>query len=416
MSDIEIKLLEVKQWISKDAERTIEPLQEKARNLLKEVKERINDTIDSSQKILQNSQGEMDKNNPKTHRFARNANKFADNLIGTLNGLKLSDSIQYESLHVLSDELDKTCATADLQRRSAYPYISPYFIFDRRRLDVFIKRLHDIAKELRNFLTSKYAVIKTADEANSHVDKLTQTLDDTKRNEGSLNQTQEKMLLLEKEITEAKEKLLLMRSRSEFQELAKLDQRTEQLRAEVKHGLRHLQKPFYKLQSLSRSGEVAVPPDEIRKLEEYLEDPLVALTAEDNGYSTLRSILTKLDSTITQGKLKLKAQRLRKAQDQINAVIDKNSLDQLQKNGQEALAQRKQLLSSEATGALQSELLQLQEQLKTLQKEYELITARNKALKNDQMKLKERTEYLRKELEEKILQLTHKNVHVVLTT
>jgi predicted nuclease with TOPRIM domain len=73
-------------------------------------------------------------------------------------------------------------------------------------------------------------------------------------------------------------------------------------------------------------------------------------------------------------------------------------------------------LSSEATGALQSELLQLQEQLKTLQKEYELITARNKALKNDQMKLKERTEYLRKELEEKILQLTHKNVHVVLTT
>jgi predicted RNase H-like nuclease (RuvC/YqgF family) len=259
-------------------------------------------------------------------------------------------------------------------------------------------------------------MIKTADEANSHVDKLTQTLEDTKQNEESLNQTQEKMLLLEKEITETKEKLLQMRSGTEFNELEKLDQRTEELRAEVKHHLRHLQKPFYKLQSLSRSGEVAVPPDDIRKLEEYLSDPLIALAAEGNGYPTLRSILTKLDSTITQGKLKLKTQRLRKAQDQITAVVGKNLLDPLQKSGQEALAQRKQLLSSETTRTLQSELLHLQRQLETLQKEYEIITAKNKALKNDQLKLKERTEHLRKELEDEVLQLTHKNVHVILTT
>jgi hypothetical protein len=416
MSHTEIKLLEVKQWLSKDTERTIEPLQEKARSLIKEIKERQGDAIDSSQKMSQNSQNEMDKSNPKTYRFSRNANKFAENLTATFKGLKVSDSVEYENLRVLGDELEKTCINADQLRRSAYAYISPYFIFDRRRLDVFIKRLYDINKELHTFITSKYAMIKTADEANSNVDKLTQTLEDTKRNEEDLNQTQEKMLVLEKEITDTKEKLLQLRSRSEFHELAKLDQRTEELRAEVKHHLRHLQKPFYKLQSLSRSGEVAVPPDEISKLEDYLADPLVALAAEDNGYSTLRSILTKLDSTITQGKLKLKTQRLRKAQDQITAVIGKNSLDQLQKNGQEVIAQKKQLLSSEATRTLQNEVLQLQRHLETLQKEYELITATNKALKNDQLKLKERTEHLRKELEEKILQLTHKNMHVILTT
>jgi uncharacterized protein YlxW (UPF0749 family) len=52
----------------------------------------------------------------------------------------------------------------------------------------------------------------------------------------------------------------------------------------------------------------------------------------------------------------------------------------LQKSGQEALGQRKQLLSSEATRALQAELIHLQKQLETLQKEYEFITVRNKAL------------------------------------
>jgi len=416
MSQTQIRLLEVKQWLSKDTEALIEPLQTKARSLLKEIKERVDDTADSSRKILHNSQGEMDKSNPKTHRFARNANKFAEGLIGTLNALKISDSTQYESVRVLCDDLERTCASVDQLRRSAYPYISPYFIFDRRRLDVFIKRLYDISKEMRGFLNSKYAVVKTVDDAYSNVDKLAQTLDETKQNDESLRQTEGKMLSLEKEITETKEKLLLVRSKGEFHELAKLDQRVDELRAEVKHSLRYLQKPFYKLQSLSRSGEVAVPPDEIRKLEEYLEDPLTALAAENDGYPTLKSILKKLDSTMAQGKLKLKATRLRKAQDQTDVVLNKNSLDQLQKNGGEALAQRRQLLSSETTRILQSELMQLQEQLEMLQKEYEFATARSKALKSDQAKLKERTEYLRKELEGKISQLTRKNVQIVLTT
>jgi DNA repair exonuclease SbcCD ATPase subunit len=416
MSQTQIKLLEVRQWLSKDAESLIEPLQAKARSLIKEIKERVDDATDSSQKILHNSQSEMDKGNPKTHRFARNANKFAEGLINTLGALKVSDSTQHESIRVLCDDLEKTCANIDQLRRSAYPYISPYFIFDRRRLDVFIKRLYDISKEMRGFLTSKYAAVKTVDDAYSHVDKLVQTLDQTRQNDQNLRQTEERMLALEKAITETKDKLLLVRSKGEFHELNKLDQRVDQLRTEVKHSLRYLQKPFYKLQSLSRSGEVAVPPDELRKLEEYLQDPLTALAAEDNGYPTLKSILKKLETTMAQGKLKLKATRLRKAQDQTDAVLNKNTLDQLQRNGREALTQRRQLMSSEATRALQSELTQLQEQLETLQKDYELTAARNKALKSDQTKLRERTEHLRKELEGQVLQVTRKNVQIVLTS
>jgi hypothetical protein len=416
MSQTQIKLPEVKQWLSKDANALIEPLQAKARSLLREVKERVDDVTESSQKILHNSQTEMDKSNPKTHRFARNANKFAEGLINTLGALKVSDSTPYESIRVLCDDLEKTCANVDQLRRSAYPYISPYFIFDRRRLDVFIKRLYDISKEMRSFLTSKYAVVKTVDDAYSNVDKLIQTLDQTKKNDEDLRQTENRMLALEKEITETKEKLLLVRSKKEFHELNMLDQRVDELRTEVKHNLRYLQKPFYKLQSLSRSGEVAVPPDELRKLEEYLQDPLMALAAADNGYPTLKSILKKLETTMAQGKLKLKATRLRKAQDQTDAVLNKSSLDQLQKNGREALTQRGQLMSSETTRALQSELTQLQEQLETLQKEYDVTVARNKALRSDQTKLKERTEHLRKELEGQVSQVTRKNVQIVLTT
>jgi len=411
-----IRLQDAKEWLKNEATSLIEPLQDKAGSMLKQIDERIGDAIESSQKVLENSQNEMNKNNPKTHRFARNANKFAQGLIDTLNTVKVPSSVQYESVEHLCDELEKACAVVDQLRRSAYPYISPYFIFDRRRLDVFAKRLYDITKELRSFLTAKYASIKAVDEASSQVDRLVQTLNESRQSEESLGQAEERMQTLEREITDIKGKLLHVQARAELSELVRLNQRIEELRAEVKHNLRYLQKPFYKLQSLARTAEVAVPPDEVRKLDEYLSDPLMALVTDENEFATLRSILKKLDSTIVQGKLKLKTTRLRKAQDQISTVLNKDLLGQLQRNGQGIMTQKKQLLSSETVNQLQSELSQLQKHSETLQKEYELVTSRIKALKAEQIKLQERAQYLKKELEKKASQLTRKNVQIILSS
>jgi hypothetical protein len=91
----------------------------------------------------------MDKNNPKTYRFARNANKFAQSLTETVKALTVPDDARYERLHAFCNDLEKAVVTAEQLRRGAYPYISPYFIFDRRRLDVSLKRVYDISKELR---------------------------------------------------------------------------------------------------------------------------------------------------------------------------------------------------------------------------------------------------------------------------
>ena len=412
----QVRLLDVKQWLNEETASLVEPLKAKASNMLKEIEERVNDTLEGSQKILENSQNEINKSNPKTHRFARNANKFAQSLIDTLNAVSVSDNVQYDAVQALCEQLEKTCANVDQLRRSAYPYISPYFIFDRRRLDVFVKRLFDITKELRDFLTEKYDDIKAIDETSSQVDRLIQVLNETKRNEESLRQAEEKMRILENEIADAKSKLLQVQTRAELGELVKLDQRIEELRAQIKHNLRYLQKPFHKLQSLARNSEVAVPPHELSKMDEYLADPLTALAAEDNGCSTLGSILKKLDSAIDQGRVKLKSRRLRKAQEQINAVLNENSLRHLQKNAQETLTYRKQLLSSETVNTLQDELSSLQKQLKTLQKQHELETSRIKALKSDQTKLQEKTGYLKKELEESATELSRKNVQIVLSS
>ena len=411
---LQIQLLSVKEWLSRETAPLFEPLKDKAASLLKEVRVRIDDAIESSQKISESSEREMNKNNQKTYRFSRNANKFAQNLIETVKAVIVPDSSGYEKLHAFCGDLEKVVATSDQLRRGAYPYISPYFIFDRRRLDVSLKRLYDITKEFRDFLTMKYAKLKTVEEANSLVDRLLQIINETQKSQENRRTTEERRGVLQQEITKTQQKIAQIQAEAELQELMKLNQGIEELRENVKHSLRYLQKPFFKLQSLARTGEVAVPLDEMNTLGCYLSDPYTTLATEENGYPVLKSILQRLNTTISQNKLKLKSTRIRKAQDQINSILSKDSLGQLQKDCKEALSQRKQLLASEAIATLQNDLTLLQSQLGELQKENEFISSRRKALQDELGKLQERTEYLRKELEKSILQLTNKNVQIVL--
>jgi len=413
---LQIQLSSAKEWLLRETAVLHGPLKDKAASLLKEIQARIDDTIQSSQKIFENSEGELNKNNPKTYRFARNANKFAQNLTDTIKPLTVPDSSGHERLNAFYGDLEKAIASSEQLRRGAYPYISPYFIFDRRRLDVSLKRLYDITKELRDFLTTKYSKVKTAEDANSLVDRLIQTTNETKKSQENKTTTEERMGFLEQEIARTQHKTVSIQEEAELKELMKLNQRIEELRENVKYSLRYLQKPFFKLQSLARTGEVAVPLDEMNKLGDYLSDPYMALATEEDGYSVLKSVLQRLDTIITQNRLKLKSTRIRKAKDQIGNILSKESLNQLQKDCKETLTQRKQLLTSDNTTALQNQLTLLQNQLKELQKENELTSSRYKVLQVERGKLQERTEYLRKELEKNIFQLTNKNVQIVFAT
>jgi len=358
----------------------------------------------------------MDKNSPKTYRFARNANKFGENLIEAVKAVVIPDDFNYEKLYAFYQNLERANASLEQLRRSAYPYISPYFIFDRRRLDVSLKRQFDITKELHEFLTTKYIKAKTVEQAYSLVDRLVQTLNENRQNEENKKLNQDRQNAIERELTEVQQKITQVQSKTELNELMKLNQQISDLRDNVKHRLRYLQKPFFKLQSIARGGEVPVPPDELHKVDDYLRDPLVALAEENDGYPALKSVLNRLDIAMEQNKMKLKSTRLRKAHDQMHELLDKASLADLQTKSKEALAQRKKLLTSETVTASETELANLQNRLKELQKENEFAVSKSKSLQAEGARLQERTEHLKKELEKNILQLTNKNAQINLFT
>jgi len=410
----QITLTDLKEWISKETRSIVEPLRNKGASVLKEIQERLNYALESSEKIFENSEREMQKTNPKTYRFARNANKFAHSLSETLKTVKVPEQVDYKGLQVLSNDLEKTL-TATLQMRAeAYPYITPYFIFDRRKLDVMLKRLVDIQKELRDFLTNKYAKARMAEDTSSMRDRLLHTITLVDEAQKQRLRVEEREKSLQQELMKTQQEIANILSRAELTELNKAEERIRGLREDVKHNLRYLQKPFFKLQSLAQSGNIAIPVDEAKKLGDYLSDPFEALASEEDGYPTLKNILKKVDEAISQGKLKLKSTRLRKAREQIDSVLNKASLSNLQKSCTEARSHKNQLLTSDVVAKFQNKLVELQERLKQLQKENEFTSSRVKALEEEHRKLHQKIENEKKELEKTIFQLTDKNIQVIL--
>ncbi len=410
----QIQLFNAKEWLSQETKSIIEQTKEKSSSLLNEVKQRVDGAEDSSQRIFENSQTEMDKNNPKTYRFARNANKFAQNLTEKLQAVLIPSDFNYEKLQAFCGDLERMLSSMEQQRREAYPHISPYFIFDRRRLDVSLKRLTDILNELSDSLITKFIKAKIVEDTNSQIDQLLQTINEDRQTQESLKQIEETEKNLEAEIAKKQQKMVHIQANAELEELTELTQRIKGLREQVKHNLSYLKKPFSKLQSLARTGEVAIPLEEMTLLSDYLNDPFTALTNEENGYSLLKNILKRLDAAMGRGDLKLKTARIRKAQNQIDSVLNKDSLVELQRQCKEALSQKNQLSASGAITEFQNQLTQLQSKLKELRRENELENSRKNSLRADYDKLKEKKEYQKKELEKSIFQLTNKTVQIIL--
>ena len=100
---------------------------------------------------------------------------------------------------------------------------------------------------------------------------------------------------------------------------------------ELKNLLRHLQKPFIKMQALATSGGGGgVTPDELTRINLYLDTPFEALITEQSGYPEFREILEKLQRFLAEDKLKLKDEKSRKAEQSINEIVKNNSLCQIQ--------------------------------------------------------------------------------------
>ena len=412
MAETEIPLNNIREWLEQEAAPIVEPLKTEGTSLLNNVRQRLDDVRENCEKLMRNSETEMSKNSRKTYRRAKILNKLAKYAIETIDNVEFPDLISSESLQMVCDDLEKALAVVERERAKWFPRISPFFIVDRRRFDVAFGKTVKSLEKLRSFSSHGYTKAKIVEDSFLMVDKLTQFLEKLEAVEEKKKKMELRRSILEKKIDEDQRKTMLIQSRDEVSKLAQTNEEIQELKEKVRHSFRHLQKPFLKFQTLARGPGYPLPPDETKKLDQYLTRPFEAFATEDDEYPLLKKLLRKMDDAITKGKLKLKSTRQKKAQTQINNILHKDALISMHRSCKEGLYDKQRLSTSKAMTTFRKESAQLQRGVEEARKQKELVDSRVAAVDNEYKGVLEKIESQKKELETTVFELTGKEVHV----
>ncbi len=354
---------ELKQWLEKQTSTTLTPAQTQAKKLRDEMKTSLESLDEVCKSLLDNSNKEIEKRNMKVYNRARALNKLAHLFIDRLKKLSAPEQVTYDSLSKFTSETQKTLIVTEIDVKNWFPRISPFFIMDRRKFLVVYEKAKQTFTVLNEFVTKEYVKTKTLEETFGLINEL-QTLEGKLANiQGDIQSIRNERAPIEQEIAGLEQKSGELKSQGPIDQLNVVNVETEALNNELKVVLRHLQKPFIKMQALATSGGGGgVSPDELRMITLYLDAPFEALVSEEINYPTLKGILEKLAVMLKEDTLKLKPDKAKKAEQSLTEILNKNTLISFQEKSKTLKAQKDQLLASARMNEIKRSLTVFQEQ------------------------------------------------------
>ena len=377
---------EAKKWLEKETESVFVPVHAKAKKLLKEMEKTLEKVEDACNMLLESSRREIERRNMKVYKRARGLNKLARLFLERFRRIKVPKGISYNELLSFIQDSQEVFLITETDIKNWFPRISPFFIFDRRKFLAEFEKAKEKLGELQSFLAKKYVKIKTLEETFFLIETLQKLKKELSDMEIQKKQITDEKAAIENRINEIQQKITRLEAHETLTLLNTINMEIEKLRLEAKHVLRHLRKPFMKLQSFAlRQG--GLTPEELKKLDQYMENPFEALATEEKGFPILRQILQKLATAMAKSELKLKQDKKRKAEQAIHSILDKNLLDDLQQKCKKAITLKKQLSTSPETRDIRRNIAELQEKLEKLKHENRRILSERAKIeaKNEEM-------------------------------
>jgi hypothetical protein len=394
---------EVKPWLEKQTITILSPVQEEAKELKDNMNLAVQEMIEVSKMLFDNSTKEIDRRNMKVYNRARALNKLSRLFLDRLKKISASEEISYDILSRYVQEIQKVFIVMDIDIKNWFPRISPFFIMDRRKFLTIYERAKLTNNSLNNFLTKEYVKTKTLEEALLQLNEVQAA----QKQLEIIGQEKEKIknerLPLEKEICELEQKIGELKTKGPIDKLNMVNCEIEALSNELKYSLRHMQKPFIKMQALATSGGGGVTPDELGKINQYLETPFDALSSEQDGYPLLREVLEKLQSLLAEDKLKLKEDKARKAEQSINEILKQNSLSKLQVRCKEMAQTKEHLLISSKMDEIKQSINAFQEQVDLLKARKASIETHETVKENNYKETVDKISNLKRSIEKNIL-------------
>jgi hypothetical protein len=406
---LKISSSEAKGWLEKETGSFFIPVHEKAQKLIDEMKKVLDNVTDICKVLLEDSRKEIEKRSRKTYGKARALNKLAKLFLKRIQQIEVPDKVSYDSFHDFIQETRKAFTVTEVDIRNWFPRISPFFIMDRRKFLGVFEKAKESLTELQSFLTKEYVKTKTLEETFQIIADLLALQGQLADLEAHRKKNETENGSIEKEIAETQQKITDSKNRESLAQLNEIGIEIEKLRKEVKHNLRHIRKPFIKFQSqVFRKG--GLTPEQLEKLNHYIEDPFDAFAAEKTGYPILKQILKKLLGSISEGKLKLKRDRKRKAEQDINRIFNKNSINALHQKCRKTIIRKKQISTSTETAKIKENLSKLQEELKKLKKGKKRIELEENTTERKLQETLDRIQSRKKEIEENVFDFMSKRI------
>ena len=404
---------DIKDWLERETGSIFVPVHAKAKKLLDEMRKSVEDLVEVSKMLLDNSAREIEKRNMKIYGRARALNKLARLFVDRTRQIRVPEKVSYDSLNKFVEDTQKAFAVTDVDVRNWFPRVSPFFILDRRKFLAIFERAKLTLRELSSFLAKDYVKTKTLEETFQSIDKLLvleQQLGNLKQQRA---RTEGQRTSVEKEIAETQQNIVALKSKGGISQLSQTSSEIDALCVEVKQSMQHLQKPFVKLLSLATHGEGSgLTPEELSKLNHYLENPFEAFSTEAAGYPLLKQMLRKLELSISQGKLKLKPEKTRKAEQAIENIANKNSLASLHQKCTDAIARKTQLSTSEEVTTKQHDLLKLQEQVENFRRKMGIVETEQASIQRTYNETQEKIGRHKSEIERNIVSFMGKTVRI----
>jgi hypothetical protein len=404
----------LKEWLEKEANTSLIPVQAQAKKLLDETSQAIVALNEVCESLIENSDKEIEKRNMKVYNRARALNKLAHLFIDRLAKLSTPDQIVYDAVHKYNAESQKTLLVTEIDIKNWFPRISPFFIMDRRKFLTVYDKTKQTFLALNEFVVKDYIKTKTLQETLQMLSDL-QSLENKAANlQAEIENIKTERAPVEEQIAGLEQKTGELKTVGPIDTLNLVNGEIETLNNDLKIILRHLQKPFIKMQALATSGGGGgITPDELRMINLYLDNPLEALTLEEHGCPTLKRILEKLQVMLKDDKLKLKSDKTRKAEQSITDILDKNVLSALQEKSKELSAKKQQLLTSANMDEIKQNITLFEDQAEQLRVRKASIESHEAIKKREHQDLQSNINNRKRAIERNIAEAFTKTIKII---
>ena len=404
---------EVKRWLETQTSSILTPVHAQAKKLRDDTNSSLQLVAEVSKQLFDTSSKEIEKRNMKVYNRARALNKLARLFLDRLKKLNPPEQVSYDSLSRYVQETQKVILVTEIDIKNWFPRISPFFIMDRRKFLAVYERAKQAYAALNDYVTKEYVKTKTLEEALQQINDLQNVEKQLVALKNDKETIKNERTPLEQEIAALEEKINELKCKGPIDKLNMVNCEIESLSNELKHSIRHLQKPFIKMQALATGGGGGgITPDELNKINQYLETPFDALVSEKTGYPLLKEILQKLEGLMAEDKLKLKPDKARKAEQSINEILSKDSLAKLQIRCVEMATTKDQLLASSKMDEINLNISQFQEQVDLLKARKTSVETHETVKENAYKEAEDKISNLKRTIERNVYSSIDKKIQI----